>query len=182
MLACEVFFLPVSQPPSALTIAKDIATIVIALANLILASYVFYFQRKKNRNDIKLQWFKELIIEPNMPNIDKFYNNLSGLRVRIVVPLLGEDEKRVINDSIKLEAQELRKSYITLLMMFDSKLGTKSKDNIDELVDNITNALFNDELRLSHPNVYDREIGQKILVSKTNLLSYIYNYYGRSNS
>lgn len=79
----------------------DIANIIIAIVNLFLAGYIFIYQRAKDKNDnikqlkneidekkeaislqeqnIRLQWFKELIIQPHIAEMNSFYKNLYAI-------------------------------------------------------------------------------------------------------
>lgn len=168
---------------------SDIAQVIIAAANLFLAGYVIFYQIKRdkksdsstallNEQNIKLQWFKELIVQPNIEGINNFYQNLSLLRNRITTNDISIEQKETINDIVKAELSIIRKSFVDVLIQIDKKFGDKIMANLDELVDNITNAIFNDELKLAMPSVYEKEIGAKIAYSKNNLLSLLYNYKG----
>lgn len=168
---------------------SDIAQVIIAAANLFLAGYVIFYQIKRdkksdsstallNEQNIKLQWFKELIVQPNIEGINNFYQNLSLLRNRITTNDISIEQKETINDIVKAELSIIRKSFVDVLIQIDKKFGDKIMANLDELVDNITNAIFNDELKLAMPSVYEKEIGARIAYSKNNLLSLLYNYKG----
>lgn len=167
--------------------ASEIAQIFIALAGLTLAFYVFIYQRNKdnrtefktaqlNEQNIKLQWFKELIIHPNLSGIHSFYDNLHTLKDKIDSNELSEEKKIEINTFLKKELSELRKSFVDLLMATDSTFAKKTKENLDNLVDGITEAIFNDELKLNNSTTYENYIGSKITFSRNLLFSSIYNH------
>ena len=72
----------------------DISQVIIAIANLFLAGYVLIYQIRKdkkidnqtarlNEKNIKLQLFKELIVQPNMDTISVFYSNLHTIKSKI---------------------------------------------------------------------------------------------------
>ena len=75
----------------------------------------------------------------------------------------------------------MRKSFVDVLQLVDKRFAEQLLKNLDELVDGITNAIFNDELKLKVSSVYEKNIGSKISYSKNNLISQIYNYKGLSN-
>lgn len=181
-------------PPTtslSLTDFSDIAQVIIAVVNLFLAIYIILYQitkDKKSDNDtarlneqnIKLQWFKELIVQPNIAVINSFYENLALIREQITSNDLSEIEKESINEFVKLELSKIRKSFVDVLLQIDKPFADMVLENLDELVDGITNSIFDDELKLNHPSVYDKNIGSKISYSKNKLLALLYNYKGVS--
>jgi len=177
--------------PNTFTLADgaDWAQVIIALANLGLAGYLIIYQigkDKKTDNDtarlneqnIKLQWFKELVVQPNMNGIMEFYSNLHTIDSKIHSNDLTEDEKQDINDFVKAELSKLRKSFVDVLFLIDKPFAQQLMSNLDELVDGITNAIFNDELKLKIPQVYEKNIGSKISASKNKIIAQLYNYRG----
>jgi hypothetical protein len=168
---------------------SDISQIIIAIINLLLAGYIFFYQIKKdkkldiettrlNEQSIKLQWFKELIVQPNIKHIDVFYVELHSIKGKINNNDLSIVQKEDINNFVKAELAIIRKSFIDVLMMVDKNFANQVLNNLDGLVDEITNAIFNDELKLNLPNVYEKQIGSKISYSKNNLIAQLYNYKG----
>lgn len=170
----------------------DVSQVIIAIANLFLAGYVLIYQIRKdkktdnetarlNEQNIKLQWFKELIVKPNMDIIATFYSNLHTIKGKINSNDLTIEEKEDINNFVKAELAKLRKSFVDVLQLVDKRFADQLLKNLDELVDGITNAIFNDELKLKVSSVYEKNIGSKISYSKNNLISQLYNYKGLSN-
>lgn len=62
-----------------------------------------------NEQSIKLQWFKELTIQPNKDSIALFYSNLHTIRQKINSNDLTIEEKEDINNFAKAELAVLRK-------------------------------------------------------------------------
>jgi ribosomal protein S20 len=129
---------------------SDISQIIIALANLFLAGYVIFYQIKKDKKtehetallheqNIKLQWFKELIVQPNMISITHFYSNLHTIKEKINSNDLTIEEKEDINNFVKNELATIRKSFVDAIQMIDKKFAEQLLKNLDELVDGITN-------------------------------------------
>ena len=169
--------------------ASGIANIIIAACNLALAYYILFFQRnKENRKElqaqilqeqnIKLQWFKELIIQPHLSDINNFYNNLHTLESKIATNTLTEDEKFELIGFIKSEQSALRRTFVDILYGVNNKLHDAVLTNFDNLTDEITNTIFNDGFNLTHKPTYEKEIGSKINYSRNDLISKIYNYKG----
>lgn len=183
MIAC------VNSSQLSLSDISDLSQACIALIGLFFAGYVIFFEITKHKKDaqqtallheqnIKLQWFKELIVQPNMIHIQSFYDNLLTLKDKIKSNDLTIVEKETINDFVKSELSTFRKSFVDLLFTIDSSFSDKIMENLDNLIDGITEAIFNDELKLKNENVYEKYIGSKISYSKNNLISLIFNYKG----
>lgn len=174
-----------------LTELSELSQVFIAIVNLFLAGYVVFYQIRKdkkadnetaklNEQNIKLQWFKELIVQPNMEIISLFYSNLHTIKDKINSNDLLIEEKEDINNFVKGELAKLRKSFLDVLQLVDKKFSDQLLSNLDELVDDITNSIFNDELKLKIEAVYEKNVGSKISYSKNNLISQLYNYKGLS--
>jgi hypothetical protein len=178
-----------SSNSSWLTYVTPIASALIAGSSLYLARVSFlYTQRKDNKTEannaqavernIKLQWFKELIVQPNISVINDFYDNIHTIKDKINSNDLSQEEKIELNDFVKAELVKLRKSFIDVLLLVDKKFGEQILANMDELTDAITNAIFDDELKLKNITVYEKNIGSKISYSKNSLIAQLYNYKG----
>jgi len=168
---------------------SDLSQIIIAVANLFLAGYVLLYQIRKdkrteldaahsNEQNIKLQWIKELIVQPNIPFINHFYERLHSIKEKITTDNLTTEERETINNMIKQELSLFRKTFIDVLLQIDKAFAFQVLKNLDQLIDDITEAIFNDELKLSKLPVYEKHIGSKIAYSKNNLIALLYNYKG----
>jgi hypothetical protein len=186
---CSVFSCCADTSKVSLSDFSDLAQVLIATVNLFLAGYILLYQMRKdkksdndtarlNEQNIKLQWFKELIVQPNIAIINSFYENLSTIKDKIRSNDLSPQEKEAINEFVKLELSKIRKSFVDVLYQVDRSFGTKVLSNLDNLVNEITNSIFDDELKLNLPTVYEKKIGSQISYSKNSLLALLYNYKG----
>jgi hypothetical protein len=178
----------------------DISNIIIAIVNLFLAGYIFIYQRAKDKNDnikqlkneidakkeaislqeqnIRLQWFKELIIQPHISKINLFYNNLYSIEAMLKVKPISDDLKIDTSEFVKANGAALRKSFIDILLSVSPIVHFDIKNNIDVLVDKITSKIIDAGLNLNDKRTFDREIGTLISNSHNDLISLIYNYKG----
>ncbi len=172
-----------------LTEFADVSQIVIAIATLFLAAYIFIYQRERdkksdhstallNEQNIRLQWFKELVIQPNVERINRFYDQLHTVKEMISSDNMQDTEKQNISAFIKKESADLRKAFIDLLLQLNPELGNKVMTNIDELIDGLIEAIFNDDLKLTRPTVFDKHVSSKIAYSKNSLIGLLFNYKG----
>lgn len=157
---------------------EKIANIIIAFLTLILAFYVFVYQKRKDKSDRKVQWLKDLIIEPKLKEIGVFYDGISTLKSEIKTNDLDEDEKIRIIGKVKKGASDFRKNFLATLQHLAPVLHKSIQDNIDKLTDDLTNAISNDELKLCNEKTYEREIVEKIQNSHSFVLKKIFEYNG----
>jgi hypothetical protein len=172
-----------------LSIIESVSNIIIASLTLILGWYVFVYQREKDNENriatqqlhiknIKLQWFKEIIIQPKLQILFDFYEKLQELKSMLKKSDIDEEEKIEIINFIKLEQTKLRKGFLDLIQNVDTILHKKLAINIDNLTDHLTNCVSNDEYKLNNIKTYEREINSKILASYNDVLSKIFNFCG----
>lgn len=168
---------------------SNLSNVIIAFLTLVLAFYVFVYQRNKDnksdeeteinrRKNIKLQWFKEIIIQPKIDLVFNFYDQINSVKNKINGNELNEDEKIEIINFIKKEQSILRKSFLDLVQHINNELHTDLSQNLDELTDNLTNVISNDELKLKNEVTYNREIRSRIEYSYSEFLAKIFNYCG----
>jgi hypothetical protein len=168
---------------------SSIANILIAALTLFLAYYVFVYQKNKailseketevlHKKNIKLQWFKEIIIQPRIQIVFNFYEQLNNLKNRFKNSELNDVEKIETINFIKIEQSTLRKSFLDLVQHVNIDLYKSMVENLDGLTDALTVAITNDELKLNNKLTYEREINAKIQKSYNDLLSRIFNYCG----
>lgn len=178
----------------------DLANIVIAFFNLGLAFYIFVYQRNKDNKDkqllskreqvnkiealniqeqnIRLQWFKELIIQPHINEINIFYSKLHSLEKSLTRDIVTEEEKIKIITFIKFEQSKLRKAFGDILINVNLQLYIDIKINLDSLIDLITERIFDDNLPLNKGSNFEKHIGSVISYSHNDLISKIFNYKG----
>lgn len=168
---------------------SDIANIIIAFLTLILGFYVFVYQKNKDndsdekteidrRKNIKLQWFKEIIIQPKIVVVFNFYDKINSIKDKINTNDLNDDEKIEIINFIKKEQSHLRKSFLDLVQHINNELYSDLSKNVDRLTDTLTDVISNDEFKLKNEATYNREIKSKIEYSYNEFLSKIFNYCG----
>jgi hypothetical protein len=167
----------------------DIANIFIAIISLFFAGYIFIYQKRKDSSDkkqaielqnqsIRLQWFKELIIIPNLNNIFSFYEHLESLEQRFYNKKISEELRFELSEFVKQEARKLRKEFYDVLNIVESGMHLKIENNIDTLIDNIVSKIFDSNLNLGQKNIYDKHVGDIVSISKHELISTIYSHTG----
>ena len=174
--------------PSLIENLSTISTIVTALASLALATYVFIYQRRKDNKEqaeqmkeihrnVRLQWFKDAIIQPNLVDIYTFYRSLHN-EVFILHEPVTDIQKSLVIENVKTHCYDFRKSFIELISAVDKDTHMKVQKSLDILLDTLTNNIFDEGINLSHPPTFNEKIEKPINNCKTGLFTILFNYEG----
>lgn len=170
-------------------IIQGITNILISLLTLFLTYYVFIYQKKKDKSDKensiqqqsknnKLQWFKELIIQPKMNEVFDYFEKIKTLKNDINSNELSMDQRQDLIERIKQYQSDFRKSFLEIVQNVNSSLYNDLLKHIDDLTDKLTEVISNDELKLCHEKTYDREIQKPIDKTYNNFMASIFNFEG----
>lgn len=170
----------VCSDKTVLDIAVDISNVIIGVCTLFLAFYIFVYQKRKDKNDAKLQWIKELIINPRFEYVVNFYKNIYALKGKFINSDLSEQEKIEILDLTKSEFYTFRDSFIGLLQYAEPNLHNNLHRNIETLIDNLAIVVDNDELKLNIENVYNDNFKKCIDKSYELTIKALFSYNGES--
>ncbi len=172
-----------NQPVNSPDYIADIAGVVeafVALFNLGLVIYFFVNERRKSQkqedNNIKLQWFKELIVLPNLEKIYGFYNKVISHANLLSNSTITEESKSSLIESIKIEQTSFRRSTIELIRIVDPEMAKRIINSLDSMTDGITEKVFDEGINLSHKPTYEKEILARIYLSREEFLKEIYNF------
>ncbi|MDM1067408.1 hypothetical protein HXZ88_17655 [Myroides odoratimimus] len=157
---------------------SKISNIIIGGLTVTLAFYVFVFQKEKDKKDRKIQWLKDLVIEPNLSKVTEFYNELHKLKEKIDTDSLDNETKQELIEKVKESASNFRKIFLNLIESMAPTLHKNIFDNIDQLSDLLTETISNDELKLTNKKTYERVIESPINSSYSEVLAYIFEYEG----
>ncbi len=162
-----------------------IAQVIIAFLNVCFAIYIFRYEKRKDKSTlaiqehkIKLQGFRDLLLLPNISVINNFYSNIIKNCNSLTAENCNEQLKQEINESNKKELSDLRIKFIQPIKRINRPLHEKLSQNLDNLIDGITNLIF------TEPVICDRnEDGQSIfdeliVDSKNKLLFDLLSYDG----
>ena len=163
--------------------ASVIITAVFAIANLILAISVFRLDRasseKKAEAERRLTMFKTLVLDAKM---NSFHESIKSMReILDTLPKSDNDieKKQEINDALRAHFYELTVDFIDLLMAIDYKnLYEPIRDKSQNLQDELTKAIFDEGIRLSHRPKYEERILTPMSKMQTDIIKILYGYDG----
>lgn len=174
-----------------LTISEtaDLANALVAFLALGLSILTLLNQKRKDRESakkteelrsltIRLEWYKDFVIAENKVHLETFYKALETLSDHITSSDLTPETKKELNEKVKSALIGVRKTLIDSILPINTNLHDEVRNGIDDLVGKITLALSDDTLKLSHPDVFEKEIGQPIRDSRKNILTLLYGYRG----
>lgn len=175
--------IPVTVETGGWEMASVIITAVFAIANLILAISVFRLDRASSEKNAeaerRLTMFKTLVLDAKM---NTFHEAIKTMR-KIVdeIPSMEEsvEKKTELNEQLRKCFYELTVDFIDLFMAIDYKnLYEPIRDKKQDLQDELTNALFDEGIRLSHRPKYEERILAPMSKMQTEIIKILYNYDG----
>tara|TARA_B100000787_G_scaffold80854_1_gene59710 strand:- start:214 stop:732 length:519 start_codon:yes stop_codon:yes gene_type:complete len=169
-----------TQETSILELFGQISNIAIAILSFLFAIYIFYFRNRKddkkeekNRKNDRIQ---TIIFEHNLGKLFIFFYNLSSKTKELKTEDISINDKSRINDEIIDELNDLRLKFTDLLLAVDVKLYDDIKSLLDELVDCLTESIFNEGVNLSYKPKFEELIEKPISTYKTDIIKVLYEY------
>lgn len=160
----------------------SVANIIIAVANVVLIIHIFRHNNKRDDADKeknrKQHLLKTLVLDYNMSKFYSFYQDIHKETNALLTKHLSTEDKQKINESLKEKAIDLRQNFIDMFIAIDEGLYNLIIARIDELIDSLTNTIFDEGINLSHKPKYDDEVSKKIRESKTAIIGILFSYTG----
>ena len=156
-----------------------VLTMLAAVANLLLAYFVFKFVRAKHDKDRNIKWFQELVYSTHKHFLIEYFESMYNLNEKIPSNIdLTEDQKIEIINVIKNTSEKVRTGFVNILKYIAPKAYSEISTTIDNLTDDLTNVIDNDELKLYREAIYQREIVNRISNAKNKIFLSIFKYEG----
>lgn len=170
------------QEKSLLDYICSIVGVVIAIANVILIIHIFRHNNKKDDSEKeksrKQHLLKTLVLDYNMQKFYSFYQDIHKETKNLLKIDLSNKDKNVINENLTEKAREFRQNFIDMFLAIDEGLYKIILTKVDELIDTLTNAIFDEGINLSFKPKYDEEVSKKIKESKTAIIKVLFSYTG----
>lgn len=167
-------------PESLLDTISKISSIVIAVFSLFFTVYIFWYQNKKskeNNADLrKRDSLKTIILEHNLTWLFSFFDNVQTEIKAVNIKILSNEEKRVLNDKLQDELKNIRLKFTDLLLAVDKELYENIKNSLDDLIDDLTESMFDEGINLTHKPKFEEKITSSISKYKTNIIKALYDY------
>ncbi len=145
-----------------LDIACKIATVLIALANIIFAVIIF------NRNK-KRELVKTLVLDYSIKHFYKYFEDLE-LELENLKKQCNVDTKKEIEQKVQLLGRIFEQRFIDLFLGIDSNLHEKIKNKIDDMIGNIMESIFDEGINIHVESQYNEKIVNKVVVTKASII------------
>lgn len=160
----------------------SVASIIVAIANVVLIIFIFRHNNKKDDSDKeksrRQHLLKTLVLDYNMSKFYSFYQEIHKETNALLANNLSNEDKSRINENIKEKAVELRQNFIDMFLAIDDNLYQMLLSKIDELIDSLTNTIFDEGINLAFKPKYDEEVSKRIRESKTAIIGVLFSYTG----
>lgn len=157
------------------------ATVVIALINIVLVFYIYFRNDKKDNNNNernrKLGLLKTLVLDYNMKLLYVFYNEVKNISQKTQAKLSTEEKGKIVEELGDLAAL-YRQDFIDLFLAIDKSLYQRIIDISDNLIDGLTETIFDEGINLSHKPKFEELVTKRIRESKTGAVSILFSYSG----
>lgn len=159
---------------------SKISSIVIAFLGLLFTYYIFKSNNSKEeiRNDKSRQYdsLKTIILEHNLKHFFSFYEEIMSTVLPLSKKELSDISKSRLNDKMVDALKYLRLNFTDLLLAVDKELYDEIMKNTDKLIDDLTEAMFDEGINLTHNPRFESEIISKLSTSKTKNVRILYTF------
>lgn len=146
-----------------LDISCKIATVIIAVFNIIFAIYIFHKNRKRELT-------RSLILDYSIKHFYSYFEDLDNELEKLKDQTTGMGEKRVIEKNIQLLGRRFEQQFIDLFLRVNPDVHKLIKNRIDDMTGKIENAMFDEGINLYVETQYNEKIVSPIIVTKSELL------------
>lgn len=146
-----------------LDVSCKIATVIIALFNIIFAIYIF----NKNR---KRELTCSLILNYSIKYFYKYFEDLDSKLDVLKTPSASNDLKKEIEKEIQSLGRKFEQQFIDLFLSVNPEMHRRIANMIDDMTGQIVEAMFDEGINLYIEQKYDDMIASPIILTKAKLL------------
>lgn len=173
---CECSPIVVSGP-SVMDTILAIAMAVIALANICLTFFIFRQGRKDTSESAnkqrKFELVQSLILNNRLPLLYSFYDAVSNECRKLLVKN-DQQTKLAVNETNMALLKRFRQDFVMPFNVVDHELFVSLKETADDLIDGITEAIFDEGINLKHEPKYNEMITEPLSRNRNAMLSKLY--------
>ena len=139
-------------------------SILISLASLL--GSIYFFKRNSRQNVLKT-----LILDYNIKHLYAYFDEIEKELECLRDKGITLEQKQQINNNQMKSAQNYEQKFIDLFLFVDDDLRKKLVNEINDLTDNLTEAIFNEGINLYVKEIFSSHISDKVSYSKSKILS-----------
>lgn len=139
-------------------------SILISLASLF--GSIYFFKRNSRQNILKT-----LILDYNIKHLYAYFDEVEKELERLKNKDITLEQKQEINNNLLKSAQNYEQKFIDLFLFVDDDLRKKLVDEINDLTDKLTEAIFDEGINLYVDEKFSSYISNKVSSSKSKIVS-----------
>lgn len=140
-----------------------IATVIIAVVNIIFAIIIF---RKNSKRELT----RTLILDHSIKNFYKYFEDLDKDLERLKDRNATQETKKNVEKNIQSHGRKLEQQFIDLFLRVNPEMHEAIKNKIDDMVGNIVKAIFDEGINLYNEPQYNEKIASPVIMTKSELL------------
>lgn len=139
-------------------------SILISLASLL--GSIYFFKRSSRQNVLKT-----LILDYNIKHLYAYFDEIEKELECLRDKRITLEQKQQINNNQLKSAQNYEQKFIDLFLFVDDDLRKKLLNEINDLTDKLTEAIFDDGINLYVDEKFSSYISNKVSSSKSKIVS-----------
>ena len=154
-----------------------IAMAIIAIADIFLTVFIFRQTRKDSseveRNHRKFELMQSLILNYRLQLLYGFYDAISKECGALLIST-DQDTKKLVDDNNKAILKKFRLEFVMLFQVIDHSLCLDLKKIADDLIDGITEVIFDEGINLTYEPKYNEMITEPLSRNRNAMIAKLY--------
>lgn len=151
-----------------------IAMAIIAVANIVLTIHIFKQGQKDTsegaRKQRKFELMQTLILNNRLHLLYEFYDAVT-IECCKLLGSTDQDTKVSVNEANIVLLKKFRQDFVMPFKVVDHNLFIGLKKTADDLVDGITEAIFNEGINLNYEPKFNEVISEPLSVNRNTMLA-----------
>lgn len=145
-----------------LDVICKIATVIIALVNIIFAFIIFNRNRKR-------ELVKTLVLDYSIQHFYKYFEDLD-LELCKLKTQCNKGTKKEIEKNIQSLGRIFEQRFMDLFLHINQDLHKKLKNKIDDMMGEIMESIFDEGINIYVESQYNDKIANKVIVTKASII------------
>lgn len=150
-----------------LDVLYKIATIIIALANIVFAIIIFLRNRQR-------ELVKTLVLDYSINHFYEYFEKLDRELSRLKSSNANDDLKKEIEKNIQSLGLIFEQRFIDLFLLINPKLHTELKNKVDDMVGKIMESIFDEGINIYVDSQYNDKIANVMIRTKASIIKLLF--------
>lgn len=150
-----------------LDVLYKIATIIIALANIVFAIIIFLRNRQR-------ELAKTLVLDHSINHFYEYFEKLDRELCRLKSSNANDDLKKEIEKNIQSLGLIFEQRFIDLFLLINPKLHTELKNKVDDMVGKIMESIFDEGINIYVDSQFNDKIANVMIRTKASIIKLLF--------